>query len=298
MSDPRRPSDLTCDEVRELAASFVLGALDADEAQVFRDHLASCDDAHAELSELAEVLPVLAASAPVLEPSVALKSRIMTAAAADLASRSTSAATSAATAARAASTAGAPAPTAAAPIAPGPVPTPFPTAAERGTRSARTRASGGTWILRIAAVLAIAVLGGRNLLLQAQLQDEHAYDQQVAAVLAVAAQPGSLTVVMAPGAGLARGLAAIDAQGRMTLAMRDLAPPTGSSVYEAWAVAPRAAPVPVGELAVAGNGTAYLQGSGIPSSAGLVIALTHEPGPGAKAPTLPIISSGTASASG
>ena len=103
---------------------------------------------------------------------------------------------------------------------------------------------------------------------------------------------------MAPGAGPARGLAAIDPQGRMTLAMRDLSPPTGGSVYEAWAVAPGAAPVPLGELTVAGNGAAFMQGSGVPTSPGLVVALTREPHPGATTPTLPIISSGTATASG
>jgi len=50
MTDPRPPVDLTCDEVRELAAPFVLGALDGDEAAAVRTHLASCDDAHVELS--------------------------------------------------------------------------------------------------------------------------------------------------------------------------------------------------------------------------------------------------------
>jgi len=290
MTDPRPPADLTCDEVRELAASFVLGALDGEEAEAVRAHLASCDDAHAELSELAQVLPVLAASVPVVEPSPALKSRLMAAAAADLASRSAASAP--------AGTPTAPAPGASATPAPTPAPTHFPTAEERVARSARSRAATASWAVRIAAVIAIAILGGWNLLLQAQLRDEQAYDQQVAAVLAVAGQPGSLTVVMAPGAGPARGLAAIDPQGRMTLAMRDLSPPTGGSVYEAWAVAPGAAPVPLGELTVAGNGAAFMQGSGVPTSPGLVVALTREPHPGATTPTLPIISSGTATASG
>jgi anti-sigma-K factor RskA len=280
MTDPRPPVDLSCDEVRDLAASFVLGALDEDLVAAVRSHVASCDDAHAELSELAEVLPVLAASVPTLEPSVGLKSRIMAAAAADLASRSPSATTSSAMA------------------APTVAPLAFPTGAERDARSAGTRSSAGSWALRVAAVIAIAVLGGWNLLLQAQLRDEQAYDQQVAAVITVASQPGSLTVVMAPGAGPARGLAAIDAQGRMTLALRDLAPPTGGSVYEAWAIAPGGAPVPLGELSVAGNGTAFLQRAGVPPSPGLVVAMTHEPGPGATTPTLPIISSGTATSSG
>jgi anti-sigma-K factor RskA len=298
MTDPRLPVDLTCDEVRDLAASFVLGALDEDEAAAVRAHLATCEDAHAELSELAEVLPALAASVPSLEPSVALKSRIMDAAAADLAARPATQA-AAATATAPPRPAAAPTQTAsAAPATGSPVPTSFPSADERDARAARSRASAGTWVVRIAAVIAIAVLAGWNLLLQAQLRDSQAYDQQVATVLNVAAQPGSLTVVMAPGAGSARGLAAIDGQGRMTLAMRDLAPLTGGSVYEAWSIAPGAAPVPLGELAIGGNGTAFMEGSGVPPSPGVVVALTQEPGPGANTPTLPIVSSGTATASG
>ena len=55
-------------------------------------------------------------------------------------------------------------------------------------RQART--SAGTWILRIAAVVAIVALGGWNLLLQGQLNATQAYEQSVAAVLDVAAQPG------------------------------------------------------------------------------------------------------------
>ena len=67
MTRPTRP-DLSCDEVRELAASFVLGALEPDQADAVRAHLASCADAHIEMAELGSVLPVLADSVPVVEP--------------------------------------------------------------------------------------------------------------------------------------------------------------------------------------------------------------------------------------
>lgn len=36
------PSTLTCDEIRELAAPFVHGALDADEDDAVRAHLVTC----------------------------------------------------------------------------------------------------------------------------------------------------------------------------------------------------------------------------------------------------------------
>ena len=68
MSDPVRPTELTCDDVREMAGSFVLGALPDAEAAAVRAHLASCADAHAEIAELGSVLPVLDASVPHVEP--------------------------------------------------------------------------------------------------------------------------------------------------------------------------------------------------------------------------------------
>ena len=70
MSDSLRPADLTCDDVREMAGSFVLGALPDAEAAAVRQHLATCADAHAEIAELGSVLPALDASVPVVEPPV------------------------------------------------------------------------------------------------------------------------------------------------------------------------------------------------------------------------------------
>ena len=79
---------LTCDEVRELAGAFVLGALEpADDAAV-RAHLATCPEAHEEIAELGGVLPVLGESVPLVEPPDGLRARIMAAAADACASRS------------------------------------------------------------------------------------------------------------------------------------------------------------------------------------------------------------------
>ena len=89
MSDEMHATDLTCDDVREMAGSFVLGALEPAEDAAVRAHLATCDDAHAEIAEAGSVLPVLLESVPVVEPSAALKGRILAAAVADLETRST-----------------------------------------------------------------------------------------------------------------------------------------------------------------------------------------------------------------
>src|SRR5574338_700982 len=68
-------------DVRELAAGFVLGALEPAEADALRTHVAACPEPHPELAELGSVVPALLASAEPIEPSPGLKGRILTAAA-------------------------------------------------------------------------------------------------------------------------------------------------------------------------------------------------------------------------
>ncbi len=267
MTRPTRP-DLSCDDVRDRAASFVLGALNTDEADAVRAHLASCADPHAEMAELGSVLNVLAESVPVVEPPAALKGRILAAAAADLEAR------------------GAAAPTA------------FPAATERQQRAA-DRAGLGSWAMRIAAVLAIALLGGWGLLLQNQLDSARSYERSVAAVLDVAGQPGSLTAVLTPEGGDGpAGLAAVASDGTVRIAMRNLTATTGNQVYEAWVIGSDGVPKPLGGFRVGDTGIAYFEGGGLPTQEGIVLALTLEPGPGATAPSSTPVSLGTAVAAG
>lgn len=278
MSGPNSMPELTCDEVRELAGAFVLGALDARQAAAVRAHLAAPSHAHAhpEIAELGGVLPAFAEIVPLVEPPAALKDRILAAAAADLEARS-----------GAMPVATVPPVVPAAPVA-------FPTAAERAARHAR--ASTGTWLLRIAAVLVIAILGGWNLLLQNDLSAARSYERSVAVVLDMAARPGSLTAVLAGDGGTGAGLAAVDSAGNVALAIRNLAPTSGASVYEAWVIASDGVPVPLGGFQVGKDGTAAFHASGLPTASGIVLALTLEPGPGATTPTPPIVSKGVATA--
>ena len=267
---------LTCDDVREMAGAFVLDALEPSEERAIRDHLASCADAHEEIAELGGVLPSLAAIVPMIEPPTALKGRIMAAAAAELAGRDG--------ARTAVASSG--------PIA-------FPTAQARVERDARRgRPATGTWVLRIAAVLAIAALGGWNLLLQGQLSAGQTYEQAVAQVLRSASQPGALTAILSAdaNAGTGSGLAAVSSSGEVTLAMQGLKPTSGDQVYEAWVIAGNGAPVPLGSFKVGPNGTASFTAGSLPATSGIVLALTMEPGPGATTPTLPIVSKGVATA--
>lgn len=259
---------LTCDEVRELAGSFVLGALDVTEDAAMGAHLADCPEPHPEIAELGGILSALAESVPIVEPPAALKGRIMAAAAAELAAR--------------------------AKVVPAAAPTPFPSPQERDAR--RSRASAGSWILRIAAVLAIVALGGWNVLLQGQLNAAQAHERDIAAVLDVAARPGSLTAILRSDGGRGSGLAAIDGSGAITIAMQDLVPTTGTSVYEAWLIGSDGVPAPLGSFKVGNGGTAYFASRDLSPPPGAVLALTLEPGAGATSPTLPIISKGVATA--
>lgn len=269
---------LSCIEIREDAAGFVLGALDGAEEAAVRAHLRTCPEAHEEFAELGAVLPILAQTVELVEPPAGLKGRILAAAAEDLAARRSATATDHAR--------GTGSPTAIA----------FPTASERAKRDVRraSRSAPLGWVLRVAAVLAIVGLAGWNVLLQGQLGQARSYERDVAAVLEVAAQTGSLTAILRPDGGSGTGLAAVDRAGNVTLAMRDLAPTRGDQVYTAWVIGGDGTPVPLGSFKVGEGRTAFFVAPRLPTESGITLALTLEPGPGAIEPTLPIISKGEA----
>ena len=274
MTDPGRSTALTCDDVRDLAAGFVLDALSASETAAVRAHLADCDDAHVELLELAGALPIVAASVRLIEPPAGLRDRIMTAAAADLAARPAEASRPAA------------------PIA-------FPDAAERTARAARRRPSFGAWAIGLAAVLAIVALGGWNLTLRADLDAARAYERNVAAVLDVAARDGSLAAVLTPADGAGpSGFAAVAPDGQVRIAMRELPATEGEQVYETWVIGGDGVPVAIGGFRVGPDGTGFIEATGVPVEPGIVLALTLEPGPGRTVPSGAPVSLGTVAAAG
>ena len=280
--------NLTHDNVRDLAAGFVLGALTPGEAAAVRDHLATCAEPHPELAELGGVVPHLAESVEPVEPPVALRARILAAAAAEQPAVATQPATAPAVAAPAA--------------APSPAPIPFPTADERSARTAAGPSRLRTWAMGIAAVLAIAVLGAWNLQLQGRLSDVEgnlaaatAYQQGVARVLEVATQAGARTAIMTtadPAVSSAKGLAATGPDGTVVISMHDLVPTTGTQVYEAWVIVGEAAPVPLGGFRVGAAGTGVFDGSTALAEPGAILALTLEPGPGATTPSPPVLTVG------
>jgi anti-sigma-K factor RskA len=283
---------MTHEQALELAAGYVLGALEPAEEAAVRRHLRTCAESHAGFAELGGVVPYLVdgPELELIEPPPGLRDRIMAAAAADLAARG-----AIGTAQRAA-----PSAATAAPPASEPAPIPFPPASERAIPR---RTSGFDWVLRIAAVIAIVALGAWNFQLRGQvtdLQDQAGaardYERAVAAVLDVAGQPGSQTAVLAAQKpGDPRGIAAVALNGSIQLALQDLAPTTGSQVYETWAIVPDQAPIPLGSFTVGATGTAAFTSRPGPATPGIVVALSREPAAGATTPT-EVVSVGAATA--
>jgi anti-sigma-K factor RskA len=67
----------THDDLRELAAGYVLGALGADERRRFEAHLAACDECAAEVRSLGPVVAGLAEAVPYREAPAYLRQRVL-----------------------------------------------------------------------------------------------------------------------------------------------------------------------------------------------------------------------------
>jgi hypothetical protein len=277
-------SALTCDEVRDLAAGFVLGALEPAAMHDVRDHLADCQEPHPEIDELGGVVPYLAESVEPVEPPVELRGRIMDAIEAEIrAGQRTDAAADRLISRLGAGSEAAPAAVSAAPAAP------IDLAVERAQRRSPLR-----WIVAIAAVVVIAALGAWNLSLSQQLSSAQAQQAEVNEVLALAQLPGGQAAILVPGpsGGNPAGLAAIGPDGSFAMAMHGLDPTNGSQVYEAWLIGPSGTPQPVGSFAVGSDGLGRLSASQVPTGSTVTVGLTREPGAGATTPTLPLVVSG------
>ena len=66
-----------CADVDALAGALALDAVDADELRAAREHLATCQEPHAELRSLLGADAALAASLEPIQPSAGLRDRLM-----------------------------------------------------------------------------------------------------------------------------------------------------------------------------------------------------------------------------
>lgn len=270
---------ISCTDVADLAAGFVLGALEPAEMDTVRSHLAACPEPHPEFAELGSVVPALLASVELVEPRAALRDRVMAAARADTVRATDTVATASALA-------------------------PEPTRLEERTRRFTFDRDFGfrqpVWAaLGIAAVVTIAVLGASNLQLRSERDQLATYERTVADVMVAVTQPDTQLAVLAdsPGGPQANGLATVSSTGSIRLAIRGLTPTAGAQVYEAWYIPSGGAPLPIDGFTVGSTGTGTISTTWTPppgSSLGGVVAITLEPGAGATTPTLPILASGAA----
>ena len=264
---------LTCADVLELSGSFVLGALTPEEMDAVRAHLAGCPEAHAEVAELGSVVPALFESVEPVPPPPGLKARILAAAAAEQ-----------------------PAMT---PDQPARSPEPVQSAApERRGFDIGALFRRPIWAgIAVAAVVAAVALGALSVQLSTQVESLSAYRDGVVEVLEEAARPGAqLAVLVAPeNAPGPKGLAAVGADGRVALVVRDLAPTTGTQVYTAWLIGADGTPIPVGDFLVDDSRTASFTTAHATLGPGVTVALSLEPRAGATTPTT-VVALGTAQA--
>ncbi|HVM30860.1 MAG TPA: anti-sigma factor [Candidatus Limnocylindrales bacterium] len=287
---------LNCEDVRDLAAGYVLDALDHDEASAVRAHLASCTAAHEEVSELGQVVPHLAELVEPVEPPAHLRARLLSAASAHVTSAASAHVTSAASAPGAQPRSSS-FDTADGSATSGPTTSrPWSMGDSVGNRAVLpSRSSPVAWLVAGLAALALVAMGAFTFVLQSNLDAAREYERGVAAVVEVAGQEGSrLAILTSEQPGGPRGLAAVGADGEIVIAMRDLPATTGEQVYEAWIIAGDGPPAPVGGFRVGPQATGTLYAVHPPPAEDLVLALTLEPGPGATAPSGPVVVAGPA----
>lgn len=284
---------LTCDRVRELASGFVLGALEDDEMDAVRDHLAGCVEPHPELTELGGVLSYLAVTPEPVEPPAWLRGSIIAAAKADLqAGRRVGKSSERRALEPAAATA---AETAIEPAAA----MEFIGETEVVSFDAARRSRGRrrlTFITRIAAAVAVVGLAGYALHVQDDLNKaKQAQDREVA-IAYVLSQPDTRTAPLTNNDGSkASGFAALMPNGHIVVNLNNLAVTTGDQIYMVWLTGGNGAQTEVGSFYVGDDGKGFLEVDNVPTSASMWISVCREPNPNVTKPTGPTILSGTIS---
>jgi Anti-sigma-K factor rskA len=229
-------------DFEELAGLAALRALEGDELSEFEQHAQTCQRCQAIERADREAVALLGLAAPEMDASPGFKERLMQRAAAEVAARPLESARPAEAA---------PPVEPAAPVEPEPrEPIPLRPRVVPFRRPA--------WVASLAAVVVIALAGAGT----------YSYMNQVVTSVALA------------GSGPGQAVVQVRRSGAASLQMRGLPAPPAGYVYEAWIIAPGAAPVPAGTTA---SGQAELPLSG--QVVGTTVAITQEVAPGVNAPT-------------
>jgi hypothetical protein len=270
--------ELTCDDVRELAGVYVLGALDDDEIRLLRAHVSDCPDSHAEIAALGGVVPALASLVEPVPGPAGLKTRVMAAIAAE-AAVGTAEPDAAAT-------------TRPALVGPARVGTARPESPSRRFELERPNLSRWlSWGAVAAALLLIAALGASTVILQSRADRAEERVALLADAIGVMTQPGAAVATLqgtGPAAG-ATGFAAFPPTGDGYVVLVGLPPAPSGQTYQAWYLVDGRASS-AGLLTIESDGYGIL--SGVARMPGVdQIALTIERGNGSDQPTgAPIMS--------
>jgi hypothetical protein len=260
---------LTCAEVEDLAALYILDALSTEEAAAVAAHLATCAEPHPSFAELAPLGPAIALSAEPVDAPAGLRAHVMAAVA-------TTPQVPDALPGVAGPVNGAFAPTA--PIPPAPKPGP----------SLWERLIGGAnrgWVAA-AAVGLVLVLVGLGLVTTLQRDGDDPGRTQLLAAAIHDAASGEATVATLTGSGAAAdaaGYAVFPDDGPGYIVVSGLPPLPSDEAFQAWYIAD-GEPVSAGLLELSADGLGTLEGLEAVDGTS-VVALTVESRPGADAPT-------------
>ena len=267
---------ISCDRVRDLAAGFVLGALDERDMPSVREHLGSCRMPHPELRELGGVLPYLGGSLEPVEPPRHLRAAVLAAVQADIEARRAAEMTPAAIAA-----ADAPETARSGRV--------ISLASARGLRARRA----ATWLTRAAAAVVIVALTGYVVAVQSDLNKAHQKEDHANTILNAIQVFGSRSVVLTPEQGQKGGGEAVMLpSGHVYVNLHGLQPTSGDEVYTVWLSTDGSAISKSGWFTVDSQGEGYLELDSVPPADSLWLMVCREPNKSAKKPG-PAVVTGT-----
>jgi anti-sigma-K factor RskA len=259
---------------------YVLGALDADEKQAIESHLASCADCARKLASARGRVAAISFAAPRVEPSAAVKDRLLRQVRAES------------------------------------QPTPSPARASSDAVKVPgrdfappepPRGLAGRWLFAILAPACIALLIATVMLWRQndrltkqlatlgasldQTQKQLDYARNVAHLFEAR---DTITVSLAPMPGMAQGAAKVMYNGKMGMLMYDgwIAPPPEDKSYQLWVVPMEGKPISVGVFNPATSDMAHWMSKVPEGVAPKMFAVTLEPAGGMPQPTGPMVMEG------